>query len=110
MILKIVWPYKRPFAALKKEPLDLINTYLRSSKKKWSYNRTNAEEDFLRKSFIFHSIVFCLAKKGIPQKGVKNLEKKVDLIATHLRKKTFCWYIFLNLDKNVLTEKKYVTL
>ena len=34
VILKIVWPYKHPFAALKKWPLDLINTHLRSSKKK----------------------------------------------------------------------------
>ena len=34
VILKILWPYKDPFAALKKWPLDLINTHLRSSKKK----------------------------------------------------------------------------
>ena len=34
VILKILWPYKDPFAALKQWPLDLINTHLRSPKKR----------------------------------------------------------------------------
>ena len=45
------WPYKHPFAELEK--------------KEWPYNRTNAEEDLLQKSYFFDQKILklFLAKK-----------------------------------------------
>ena len=48
------WPYKHPFAELEK--------------KEWPYNRTNAEEDLLQKSYFFDQKILklFLAKKEWP--------------------------------------------
>ena len=108
VILKIVWPYKDPFAAVKKWALDLINTHLRSSKKERPYNRTNAEADLLPNRFFFrlkkerfpfddisnlwpviwYSVFYYLKKSYLRQKF--SGRQRCDLTATHLRKKTFC--------------------
>ena len=59
------WPYKHPFAELEK--------------KEWPYNRTNAEEDLLQKSYFFDQKILKLFLA----------KKKSDLVTAQMRKKTF---------------------
>ena len=85
MIFKIVWPYKDPFAALKNDHLSQVtwpykNPFSDLEKKTlWPYNRTNAEEDLLQKSYFFDQKILKLFLA----------KKKSDLVTAQMRKKTF---------------------